>query len=56
MGDLTECLVPFDYFLGSLHRGSGAGGGGGDEGSSVLGVGVPPLHNTDCSIDSQEMP
>lgn len=43
-------LITSWVFLGGffLHRASGAGGGG-------LGVGVPPLHSTDCSIDSQEM-
>lgn len=49
-----ECLVLFDCFPGSLHRGGGAGGG--DEGGGGSGAGVSPLHNTDCSIDSQEMP
>lgn len=49
-----ECLAPFDYFLGSLHRGSGVGGG--DKGGGELGVGVPSLQNTDWSVDSQERP
>lgn len=54
LSDQTECLAPSDYFLGSLHRGRGAGSG--DEGGGRLGVGVPLMHNTDCSLDSQEMP